>query len=631
MKWKNELHRGRIILILLGIVLLFSNHAAAQGTAKQDDVFYYDGSNIKEYKGEHTFVLVKDITKRNYLENYSKELASVTKVVFSSGCTFVPEGELIAFLNMKEIVLSENVKDYIDEGNEATIYNPSYWKRYGIYHYHGNSGKSLERFVVDENNPYLKSVDGILYDKGIKTLIKYPINSPIENYIVPDTVTKVAADGSFLYVNNMKSLTIGANTKLRLQDTAVRNYGKNFKNLKTINVAKKNPYYCVVDGVLYNKSKTAILCWPAKKKVATAKFPSTLKSLCTDVIPGKVKNLILPKSLKTLIFHELLPHVNYSDEGVLSMNALEKISVEKGNKYFITYDGALYNNNKSYCYGLPMCSKKTKWKISDAAKEVHTAYYGQQHLKQIEIGKNLSLDELYYDYTWNDPNNLTKLPKLESYKVDKKNKWLSAEKGILYNKKKTKLLDYPIEKKDTSYRVPDTVKGKGKSTVFDNIHLKKITLGKSVTKNFLGCSLPKLESISVVKGNKSFTSVDGILYDKKVTRLCYYPQNKKGDSYRMPKTVTRFDFLETNFTIVNSRIKTLCFNNKVKSVDHWLRTLSLEKIVVPKDNPYFTSIDGVLFDKKCKTLLLYPTCKKNKKYSVPNTVNLIKYNPRLFI
>ena len=46
----------------------------------------------------------------------------------------------------------------------------------------------------------------------------------------------------------------------------------------------------------------------------------------------------------------------------------------------------------------------------------------------------------------------------------------------------------------------------------------------------------------------------------------------------------------------------------------------LESIEVAEDNPYYRSIDGVLFDKDCKTLLVYPAKKSDREYTVPDGV-----------
>ena len=79
--------------------------------------------------------------------------------------------------------------------------------------------------------------------------------------------------------------------------------------------------------------------------------------------------------------------------------------------------------------------------------------------------------------------------------------------------------------------------------------LKTITLPASLTKvdtAFAHCA--GLESIAVAEGSASFSSVDGVLFDKAQTCLYRYPAARSGSSYQVPDTVTRigqYAFLET--------------------------------------------------------------------------------------
>ena len=49
----------------------------------------------------------------------------------------------------------------------------------------------------------------------------------------------------------------------------------------------------------------------------------------------------------------------------------------------------------------------------------------------------------------------------------------------------------------------------------------------------------------------------------------------------------------------------------------------LEEIIVAEDNPYFCSVDGVLFTRDMETLISYPGGKQDTTYSVPSTVKTI--------
>ncbi|MBQ8859564.1 MAG: leucine-rich repeat domain-containing protein [Clostridia bacterium] len=79
---------------------------------------------------------------------------------------------------------------------------------------------------------------------------------------------------------------------------------------------------------------------------------------------------------------------------------------------------------------------------------------------------------------------------------------------------------------------------------FEECHsLLEIRIPKSVssigTYAFSGCY--SLVSILVDEENRAFCSVDGVLYNKSMTKLMKYPPKKTGYSYTLPSTVTSID------------------------------------------------------------------------------------------
>ena len=77
-----------------------------------------------------------------------------------------------------------------------------------------------------------------------------------------------------------------------------------------------------------------------------------------------------------------------------------------------------------------------------------------------------------------------------------------------------------------------------------------------------------------------------------------------------------------------SSLKSLTFNKKLQSVGiAFLYGCSqLAEIKVPRQNGYFSSIDGVLFSKNGEALIKYPPSKQRNIYNVPdNVVNIHKF------
>ena len=82
--------------------------------------------------------------------------------------------------------------------------------------------------------------------------------------------------------------------------------------------------------------------------------------------------------------------------------------------------------------------------------------------------------------------------KLEEIKVHEENQYLySDEDGVLFNKEKTTLIRYPVGKKESFYKVPDTVKKIAGSAFAYAYNLDKIELPAGLvecgTQAFLGC------------------------------------------------------------------------------------------------------------------------------------------------
>lgn len=51
----------------------------------------------------------------------------------------------------------------------------------------------IEKFIVDENNQYFKSIDGVLYSYDAKTLVKYTYGNDRTSFEIPDGVTTIGA------------------------------------------------------------------------------------------------------------------------------------------------------------------------------------------------------------------------------------------------------------------------------------------------------------------------------------------------------------------------------------------------------------------------------------------------------
>ena len=127
---------------------------------------------------------------------------------------------------------------------------------------------------------------------------------------------------------------------------------------------------------------------------------------------------------------------------------------------------------------------------------------------------------------------------LTSINVATDNAIYSSENGVLYDKNRTKLICVPGGKKG-KFVVPSGVTRIGDDAFSFCSGLTSIEIPSSVTSigygAFSECS--GLTSINVATDNSIYTSENGVLYDKKKTKLICVPGAKKG-KFEIPSSVT---------------------------------------------------------------------------------------------
>lgn len=76
------------------------------------------------------------------------------------------------------------------------------------------------------------------------------------------------------------------------------------------------------------------------------------------------------------------------------------------------------------------------------------------------------------------------------------------------------------------------------STATTNFYVTYVELGADVPEfEITGVFGQKIESVKVDEKNQNYTAIDGVLFDKAVTKVVYYPTDRTGD-YTLPETIT---------------------------------------------------------------------------------------------
>lgn len=376
--------------------------------------------------------------------------------------------------------------------------------------------------------------------------------------------------------------------------------GKSFytcRALRQIIVDDENPYYCDIDGVLYNKDKTEIICYPMdraaylrekygyndaiwpdnpefyamyKSQVLTYVLPATVEKigkLC--FADNTIAALYMPEGLKTIEtmatfkcwwLTDIYSYKSSTAGDITDYSAIAKLSgvyrsLPEGLEY-IGSDSMSYNRSSDF--------------LRIPASVTH-------------IGHHAFWDTVYKQETYFEGNEHIYIASSEEEfsKVETGDNWIPTYDSGLLNKKVDLIYDTPL-RTDVLMTCTDKEDGSVELTKFVNTeNLTELTIDKALTAE-----------------NGVITAIE----DKKITSLAEYP--------------FKWDNL----------IETVYIGKDVEVLDGkaFFNLRALKKIIVDKDNKNFCDIDGVLYSKDMTTLLHCPAqYEKIANFVVPSSVTKI--------
>lgn len=197
-------------------------------------------------------------------------------------------------------------------------------------------------------------------------------------------------------------------------------------------------------------------------------------------------NVKLPASLKTLGFSSFR-----------SCSALTNIIVDVNNVNFVTEDGILFNKDKTKLILYPSGKTSSSYTIPDTITEIgETAFAGCEFLTNVTFPINLRTVKRWAFSECSlvsvDLSGCVNLEAIEGGPflcttltdiiVDKNNSKYCTENGILFNKEKTELVQYPSGKPEKSYKVPDSVIKIGDSAFMSCENLETVEFSTNVVR-----------------------------------------------------------------------------------------------------------------------------------------------------
>ncbi len=196
--------------------------------------------------------------------------------------------------------------------------------------------RKLTAITVSAGNPYYSSQDGVLFDRARLALLRFPPGRS-GAYAIPATVSTVGP-GAFAGCDYLTSVAMGNSVAGLGSRTFATCAG-----LKEITVGSGNPYYSSLEGVLFDRSRLALMRYPPGR-VGTYSIPATVSTIEPEAFDGCA-------GLTEVVIGNAV--VNLSAATFSNCGALTQIIVGAGNPYFSSVDGVLFDRSRTALVRLP--------------------------------------------------------------------------------------------------------------------------------------------------------------------------------------------------------------------------------------------------------------------------------------
>lgn len=422
----------------------------------------------------------------------------------------------------------------------------------------------LEKDVTNEIKTYIDTIKQN-YD------LKFPKNVIIENGVtnisdkafyeceelrnveIADSVESIGKD-AFYYCQGLKELKLPKNLKKLGDGCFSSNYNltrldipasvetmnptssfDRMEQCKEINVSPDNKYYSSIDGVVYNKDKTELLCCPGAK--TSIELPETLKKIDTGACSycSYLTEIVIPEgvteikadafcscpSLNSVQLPNSLTKIGMS--AFSNCNSLAHINIPDGIQ-FDYVSGSLYNYD--IFYNTQIYKDQNNWQDGVLYIDNVAVYYDKDKLPEnISIRANT---RYIFPYLFNNNKNLKNITLSESVKKINDREFYNCTNLV-------------------SVTIPDGIVAIGEFAFNGCAGLENINIPNSVTsigrRAFIGCT--NLTNVYIPDSVKSID--EGAFYNLKNGSKIYCQSQavadllKGGTKYNSSKTTVVVD------------------------------------------------------------------------------------------
>lgn len=439
-------------------------------------VICFSASTLTSYSAEDASsefqytVNGNEVTIEHYLG--SKSVVTVPETISGKKVNAISNSVFFQMNNISKIIIPKSVS-YIDSFAFTYCYD-------------------LLTIEVAPDNPNYKSVDGVLYNKLMTTLIRYPESKTGETFIVPSTITQI---NSFSFLNSVYV------TEIKLPDNLTGIGEKAFftcQALTTINLPKG--ITVIPDGA-----------FTGCRKLKSINIPDGVTEIGEDSFDdcNSIMNIQLPKNLKVL----------GGQHPFLTCNSLQSISIDPSNGFYSTENGVLFDKNKTTLIRFPQDHVTTEYTIPKSVIKIAPyAFSDCKKLSSVIIpDQTVSLGEFSF---WTC-SGLKKIELSHSVAIIGEAVFGNCEK---------------LESIELLEGLTTLGDGAFYECNLENIKIPKslINIGSNV---FANCF--QLKSFDVPEDHSVYASLDGVLFTKGLSELVIFPPGKEINSYTVPNSVNK--------------------------------------------------------------------------------------------
>jgi len=472
-----------------------------------------------------------------------------------------------------------------------------------------NGLERVTKIEVSETTPYFMVRDDVLYSKDGKEL--YWVSPELTELRILDGVEWINSY-TFVSGSQMESIYLPDGVDLKSSGWSEHSLAHNIfadcTKLRRLVVSDTHPYYKTEDGVLYSKDGQALLLVPRAYAEDSFVVPEGVTDIgsyafwhCTGI-----REILLPDSVDSL---------------------------------------------GSYCFA--GCTGLVRAEIPDKVSTIpYYAFLGCTSLQEIVLPAGLSLiGGMAFDSCTNlssivyggnvEEIRLVIESGVRWEKRTSEDEAEATDEAMFYwetnNKGNVVITGTKIKKSATEIVIPSQIDGKAVEEIANRAFsghekLRFVTIPETVLvigeEAFL--ETPALEEIKVATENPNYRTAEGNLYNKDISYLVWVTADETG-SFVIPVTVrsmSRLAFssckkLTTIHIQGNAKNPEESFNMGTLFNDNFSQCTSLSAIWVDYTNPYYSSVNGVLFTEDGTRLLVVPPAFNVKNYVVPYNVREI--------